>query len=305
MTRPGATRPAPTTSRSGAVRYLTQQRLTQRVASEMVSAVNPPVTLEMRAARHAALGDPVRLAIVDELSVSDRAPVELRRRLGMESNLLAHHLDVLERVGLIERSRSSGDGRRRYVHLVPRRARRSRARPARSGRAGAVRVQRATRPARQLAAALWRQATGEPASLGGHPSRPSGSIPARWPRPRRAGLDLGAAAPTTWPTIERAPGAGGHGVRPGPRGARPGRHLAALVDPRPGPRRHQGGVRRRARRAAGPDRPPSSTLAERVMTDELHPTDRRARPRGRDRHRRSSASTSPAAWPPRRSAPAC
>ncbi|MGZ7087040.1 MAG: ArsR/SmtB family transcription factor, partial [Ilumatobacteraceae bacterium] len=70
-----------------------------------------------RAARHAALGDPVRLAIVDELAVSDRAPVELRRLIGIESNLLAHHLDVLERVGFISRTRSSGDGRRRYVHL--------------------------------------------------------------------------------------------------------------------------------------------------------------------------------------------
>ena len=98
---------------------ITQLLLTQSMPSENVTPMSMSVTLEMRAARHAALGDPVRLAIVDELSVSDRAPVELRRRLGIESNLLAHHLDVLERVGLIERSRSSGDGRRRYVHLVP------------------------------------------------------------------------------------------------------------------------------------------------------------------------------------------
>ena len=60
----------------------------------------------------------MRLAIADELTESDRSPVELRRRLGLESNLLAHHLDVLERVGLIERKPSSGDGRRRYVRLV-------------------------------------------------------------------------------------------------------------------------------------------------------------------------------------------
>ncbi len=74
-------------------------------------------TLGLRARRHAALGDPTRLAIADELTVSDRSPVELRRHLDLESNLLAHHLDVLEQVGLVERSRSSGDGRRRYVHL--------------------------------------------------------------------------------------------------------------------------------------------------------------------------------------------
>ncbi len=57
--------------------------------------------VRLRASRHAALGDPVRLAIVDELASSDRSPVELRRRYGLESNLLAHHLDVLEEVGLI------------------------------------------------------------------------------------------------------------------------------------------------------------------------------------------------------------
>ena len=63
----------------------------------------------LRAARHGALSDPVRLAIVDALVLSDRAPVELRRLVGIESNLLAHHLDVLESVAMIERSKSSGD----------------------------------------------------------------------------------------------------------------------------------------------------------------------------------------------------
>ncbi|HMK12938.1 MAG TPA: helix-turn-helix domain-containing protein, partial [Acidimicrobiales bacterium] len=74
--------------------------------------------LANRAGRHAALGDATRLAIVDELVASDRAPVELRELTGIDSNLLAHHLDVLEHVGLITRTRSSGDGRRRYVRLV-------------------------------------------------------------------------------------------------------------------------------------------------------------------------------------------
>lgn len=73
---------------------------------------------------HAALGDPSRLAIVDQLTGSDRSPQELQELLGVPSNLLAHHLDVLAAAGLIERSRSSGDGRRRYVHLVTDRLRR-------------------------------------------------------------------------------------------------------------------------------------------------------------------------------------
>src|SRR5215217_8190018 len=75
--------------------------------------------IEQRARLHAALGDTSRLAIVDALSSSDCSPQELQHRFDIPSNLLAHHLDVLEGAGLIERSRSSGDGRRRYVHLRP------------------------------------------------------------------------------------------------------------------------------------------------------------------------------------------
>jgi len=74
--------------------------------------------LEGRARLHAALGDPHRLAIVDELLLSDRTPSELGGMLELDSNLLAHHLGVLERLGLVERVRSQGDRRRRYVHLV-------------------------------------------------------------------------------------------------------------------------------------------------------------------------------------------
>ncbi len=149
--------------------------------------------LERRAAGHAALGDPVRLSIVDELTASDRAPVELRRRLGIESNLLAHHLDVLERVGLIERSRSSGDGRRRYVHLRPN---------ALGGLAEARHVEvgpalfvcSANSARSQLASALWRDRTGQAAgSAGTHPAARvhPGAIAAG----RRAGLDLSGATP--------------------------------------------------------------------------------------------------------------
>src|SRR5215218_2002621 len=123
-----------------------------------------------RAQRHAALGDPTRLTIVDELLASDRAPVELQRIAGVPSNLLAHHLDVLEEVGLIARSRSSGDGRRRYIHLhrdaldglIP-------GRRQRAGRALFVCTHNSARS--QLAAALWTQLTHEPAdSAGTHPA---------------------------------------------------------------------------------------------------------------------------------------
>lgn len=71
-----------------------------------------------RARVHAALGDPARLAIVDTLVVGDAAPGELGMVLEMPTNLIAHHLKVLEDAGLVVRSRSEGDRRRTYVRLV-------------------------------------------------------------------------------------------------------------------------------------------------------------------------------------------
>jgi len=151
------------------------------------------MSIEERAARHAALGDPVRLAIVDELAVSDRAPVELRGLVGLESNLLAHHLDALQDVGLISRSRSSGDGRRRYVHLL-------------RGELDGLVVGRQVSPGpalfictansarSQLAAALWRDLAGEPADSAG--THPIGSVNARAvAAAHRAGLDVAGAVP--------------------------------------------------------------------------------------------------------------
>lgn len=74
--------------------------------------------LASRAALHRVLGDERRLAIVDELQRSDRTPSELGQLTGTPSNLLAHHMDELERVGIVRRVRSEGDGRRRYVQLA-------------------------------------------------------------------------------------------------------------------------------------------------------------------------------------------
>lgn len=74
---------------------------------------------DRRAAVHAALGDPTRLAVVDELVVGDRSPRELAETLALPSNLLAHHLRVLEDAGVVARSRSEADRRRTYVQVVP------------------------------------------------------------------------------------------------------------------------------------------------------------------------------------------
>ena len=160
--------------------------------------------MELRAARHAALGDPVRLAIVDELALSDRAPVELRELVGLESNLLAHHLDVLESVGMINRSRSSGDGRRRYVHLL-----RDSLRDLSPGRrvvpARALFVCTRNSARSQLAAALWRSLTGAPAeSAGTHPA--SRVHPGAIAAAKRAGIDISGSIPRTLDGAGKLPG---------------------------------------------------------------------------------------------------
>lgn len=68
-----------------------------------------------RARLHAALGDETRLRLVEELWLNDRTPLQLRRLVGIDSNLMSHHLDVLEDAGAVTRRVSSGDARRRYV----------------------------------------------------------------------------------------------------------------------------------------------------------------------------------------------
>lgn len=159
--------------------------------------------LHTRAAVHAALGEPLRLAIVDELGISDRSPKELGERLGVSSNLLAHHLHVLEGVGLIARSVSTGDARRRYVRLVPGRVPIV---PRPGGEPGVGPEPPGRQPGEmlflcthnsarsQLAAVLWEARSGRPArSAGTDPAEQvhRGAIRAA----RRVGLSLAGARP--------------------------------------------------------------------------------------------------------------
>ena len=167
----------------------------------MISGVD--ATVGARAARHAALGDPVRLAIVDELVVSDRAPLELGRLLGIPSNLLAHHLDVLESVGMIGRSKSAGDGRRRYVQLVQHSLHDlSPGRKVAPGRALFVCTHNSARS--QLAAALWTSITDQRAASAG--TRPADRVhPTAVAAAARAGLDLERAVPRSLSQVRRVP----------------------------------------------------------------------------------------------------
>ena len=73
--------------------------------------------LHRRATVHAALADPTRLRIVDLLATGDASASELGATIGIPSNLLAHHVKVLESAGVVTRRRSEGDARRSYLSL--------------------------------------------------------------------------------------------------------------------------------------------------------------------------------------------
>ncbi len=119
-----------------------------------------------RVAVHAALADPARLRIIDTLGAGDASPSDLAAMLAMPSNLLAHHLRVLEQAGLIIRRRSDGDRRRTYLQLIPG-ALESLTRPAPRTARRVLFVCTANSARSHLAAALWRRASVVPAASAG------------------------------------------------------------------------------------------------------------------------------------------
>jgi protein-tyrosine-phosphatase len=153
--------------------------------------------LEWRAAGHAALSDVGRLRVIDSLEVGDVSPRDLSAALGMSSNLLAHHLKVLEAAGLVRRLPSESDGRRTYVRLVPEAL-------AALGRfptpalpdARVVFVCSGNSARSQLAAAVWANRTGRATASAG--TRPSARIHPGTVRAARAhGLGLLADRPAS------------------------------------------------------------------------------------------------------------
>ncbi len=122
-----------------------------------------------RARVHAALGDPARLAIVDALRVGDASPGEIADQLGMATNLVAHHVKVLDEAGLVARTRSEGDRRRTYLRLRPETLALLGPPHLTAERVVFVCTHNSARS--QLAAALWQHRTGGPvASAGTHPA---------------------------------------------------------------------------------------------------------------------------------------
>lgn len=128
------------------------------------------MNLNERARVHAALGDEIRLGIVAELEFGDRTFQELTESTGVPGNLVAHHLRVLEKAGLIDRRVSEGDRRRRYISLNP--APLDGLWANRRPGAGSVLFVCTHNSARsQYAAAAWRRRTGLSAdSAGTHPA---------------------------------------------------------------------------------------------------------------------------------------
>lgn len=150
--------------------------------------------LERRARVYAALGEPARLAMVDRLIPGDASPGELGAELEMATNLLAHHLRVLQEAGVIRRVQSEGDRRRSYVQLrledpLVRAAVAPNPSPLAVGRR-VVFVCTHNSARSQLAAASWRRVSQVPvASAGTHPA---GRVhPGAVAAGRRHGLRLG------------------------------------------------------------------------------------------------------------------
>jgi ArsR family transcriptional regulator, arsenate/arsenite/antimonite-responsive transcriptional repressor / arsenate reductase (thioredoxin) len=144
-----------------------------------------------RARVHAALGEPARLAIVDALAWGDAAPGEVGRRLGLPTNLLAHHLKVLEEAGVVTRTRSEGDRRRCYLRLQPA-AVADLGAPAPGAARRVVFVCTRNSARSQLAAAWWPRCSRVPAASAG--TDPAPRVHPRAVRVgRRHGLTLGQA----------------------------------------------------------------------------------------------------------------
>ena len=159
--------------------------------------------LSDRALAHAALGDERRLAIADLLTEGDRTVGELAVATGLPGNLLAHHLDVMESAGLLQRRVSEGDRRRRYVVL-------------RQGVVAALAPfsRRLDHPVlfvcshnsarSQYAAARWKAQTGGEADSAG--SSPAGKVhPIAVRVASERGLDLSGAVPKGYDSVFRRP----------------------------------------------------------------------------------------------------
>jgi ArsR family transcriptional regulator len=71
----------------------------------MGSRIVEATSVEVRARTLSALGDPLRLQILDLLTPEQRCVCELQETVGVATNLLSYHLRVLREAGLVEATR--------------------------------------------------------------------------------------------------------------------------------------------------------------------------------------------------------
>ncbi len=76
----------------------------------------PPEERATLAAQFKALGDPTRLAIVNQLAASEECCVCNLEPLGLSQPTISHHLKILREAGLVESTRR---GTWAYYRLVP------------------------------------------------------------------------------------------------------------------------------------------------------------------------------------------
>lgn len=123
------------------------------------------------------------------------ARARLHAALGVPSNLLAHHVKLLQQADVVERSRSEGDHRRTYLRLRPS----ALADLVPSGVVSAPRevfVCTHNSARSQLAAALWRRRSQVPATSAG--TQPASRVhPRRSLPPVSTGFHSPAPAPLT------------------------------------------------------------------------------------------------------------
>ena len=158
--------------------------------------------LTQRAGVHAALGDEARLELVDLLLEGDLSVRELADALGMAGNLLAHHLNVLDDAGVIDRRQSEGDHRRRYVSLQRQALTGLKLMPQPASSVVFVCNHNSARS--QYAAKYWTMRTGrDAASAGAHPAAVVHPLAVRVAKER--GVDLRAARPRGYDSLPKSP----------------------------------------------------------------------------------------------------
>lgn len=162
--------------------------------SVIIEAMSVERNLSGRVQRLQAIAESSRLAIVDTLDEGDVSPGELAAGLNLPANLLAHHLNVLERAGVVRRKRSEADRRRSYVALVPGSLDGLLPSEAAGHASRVVFVCTRNSARSQLAAALWKRTSPVPATSGG--TDPASEVhPRAVSVARRHGVRIGAARP--------------------------------------------------------------------------------------------------------------